>query len=467
MRAMAPPPAPMLWMSRAGSRKGRPAIVRWAAGSGTPPRTRHTSVLVPPMSSVITSGNPAAMAAAAPAWTPPAGPDSSSVAGLAAAWSIGTRPPADVITRTSSAMVASRARYSRQVGPRWALTTVVTVRSYSRNSGETSLERHTGTPAEARRVARSRSWESSRSACSRQTASASTPPGTAGSSGDSGSSWAPVASRRPDTSSRSWRGTRGSGRSTDWSYSAGRSWRAISITSAKPAVVTSATLAPRRSSSALVATVVPWASRSGRGCRRRASTTASEGSCGVEGTLSTLPSSTTTSVNVPPVSTPTATVAVLPDVGGPVTRAAHLGTGRLQGQAIDEVVVGIDGMSLHPPERDPAVRARQLDQRLPQVLVGDGLPPSVAPALSQPGLPPPLSEAVNHVGRVAHHLHRRLHRSQRLEGGGDLHALVGCHRFGPAGEAASGDGPGPSSGARVPDAGAVGVHGRGHHHSMP
>ena len=43
----------------------------------------------------------------------------------------------------------------------------------------------------------------------------------------------------------------------------GGSWRAISISDSKPASVTSSVLAPRRSSRALVATVVPW-SRSAR-----------------------------------------------------------------------------------------------------------------------------------------------------------------------------------------------------------
>ena len=60
-----------------GSRRDRAP----GAGSGTPPSTRHTSVLVPPMSNVTASGKPAAAAAAAPARTPPAGPESSSAAG--------------------------------------------------------------------------------------------------------------------------------------------------------------------------------------------------------------------------------------------------------------------------------------------------------------------------------------------------------------------------------------------------
>ncbi len=74
------------------------------------PRTRHTSVLVPPMSKVTASGKPHASAMAAAAATPPAGPDSRSDTGTSAARSMGTSPPAEVITATSSAASASAAR---------------------------------------------------------------------------------------------------------------------------------------------------------------------------------------------------------------------------------------------------------------------------------------------------------------------------------------------------------------------
>ena len=81
------------------------------------------------------------------------------------------------------------------------------------------------------------------------------------------------------------------------------------MTSAKPRVVTSATRLPRPSSSALVATVVPCASSSGASppvpACATAVRTAPAGSAGVDGTLTTRPSSVTRSVNVPPVSTPT------------------------------------------------------------------------------------------------------------------------------------------------------------------
>src|SRR5438132_3774886 len=64
--------------------------------------------------------------------------------------------------------------------------------------------------------------------------------------------------------------------------------------------------APRRSSSALVATVVPWARRAGLlpASASRPWLTARAGSSGVEATLTMRPSSATRSVNVPPVSAP-------------------------------------------------------------------------------------------------------------------------------------------------------------------
>ena len=67
----------------------------------------------------------------------------------------------------------------------------------------------------------------------------------------------------------------------------------------------------------------------------------------------------------------------------------------------------------------------QGEQRLPQVPVGHRLALGVAPAPALPPLPPRLPEAVDDVGRVAHHVQRA---GQGLEGPdhrGDLHPLVG------------------------------------------
>ncbi len=185
------------------------------------------------------------------------------------------------------------------------------MRSYSRNSGLTSCDETTMPEYAARNApATARSWRTSRSACKRHTATASTAAGMSGSRPSKTSISVPRASRRPDTSNRRSRGTSGAGRSTNASYNAGRVWRAISISSAKPRVATSATRAPRRSKSALVATVVPCARTP---TRPRASTasiarsTARAGSSGVDATLATRPSCVTTSVNVPPLSIPSRT----------------------------------------------------------------------------------------------------------------------------------------------------------------
>ncbi len=82
--------------------------------------------------------------------------------------------------------------------------------------------------------------------------------------------------------------------------------------SRKPSVVTNAVRAPRRSRRALVATVVPCeitsASPAAIDALASAAITPADWSAGVDGTLATrMPSSstTTTSVKVPPTSTPT------------------------------------------------------------------------------------------------------------------------------------------------------------------
>ena len=73
-------------------------------------------MLVPPMSKDTASRNPHASATNAAACTPATGPDRSNEAGRSTASSSGTRPPADVITRTSFANAASPGRYARQTG---------------------------------------------------------------------------------------------------------------------------------------------------------------------------------------------------------------------------------------------------------------------------------------------------------------------------------------------------------------
>src|SRR5262245_32376936 len=138
----------------------------------------------------------------------------------------------------------------------------------------------------------------------------------------------------------------------------GRSWRPTSSTSSNPAVVTSVTRAPLRSSSVFVATVEPWRTRVSRPApaRASASSTASAGARGVDGSLNATRAPSrhaTTSVNVPPVSTPTATAG-----GGPAG-GAGAGAGLRRGRpgtlppALDSEHGRHDGHEYHQdPRRD-------------------------------------------------------------------------------------------------------------------
>ena len=133
-------------------------------------------MLVPPMSKLTASANPHAAAISAAARTPPAGPESSSDAGsprAAGRRARGRRPTSSPALRSPRSRAASDSGV--QTGSRNASTTVVTMRSYSRNSGLTSCEHTTSSDRAARSASpTARSWRGSRSACSRQTAIAST-----------------------------------------------------------------------------------------------------------------------------------------------------------------------------------------------------------------------------------------------------------------------------------------------------
>ena len=63
-----------------------------------------------------------------------------------------------------------------------------------------------------------------------------------------------------------------------------------------------------------------------------------------------------------------------------VAGAGRLGLRRLHRQAVDQVVHGVAGVALHPPEGDVAPRQHQLDEGLPQVPVGHRLLLRVEPA---------------------------------------------------------------------------------------
>jgi hypothetical protein len=179
-------------------------------------------------------------------------------------------PPGGGRRRRSSRAPRPRRRRCRAgtpgtAGRSAAFTTVVTMRSYSRTSGDTSCEQVTSWPCSRRCGRHQLLVGGSRSAWRRHTA---TPGGAAGDGGhcvrsSRSSSW-PSAPSRPPTSSRHSGGPTApvapSTCRTGRVGPAGRSRRRR----ARPSVVMSATGAVLPSSSALVATVVPWASASGR-----------------------------------------------------------------------------------------------------------------------------------------------------------------------------------------------------------
>ncbi len=132
------------------------------------------------------------------------------------------------------------------------------------------------------------------------------------------------------------------------------------------------------------------------------------------------------------------------------------------GEGVDEVVHPVAAVTLHPAPAH-VVHLHQLDQRLPEIGIGDRLALGVPPAVLLPLDPPLVTEAVDDVGRIGDHLDGTATGRQRADGierGVDLHALVRgralaarclwlavrCHR------------PPPSARAGIPGAGAVGVH---------
>ena len=237
----------------------------------TPPSISDAFAVVPPMSNEIAFAMPSRCATPSAATTPAAGPDSSASTGRCPVSSAVITPPDDCMI-VSGASIPARssplripATYSRISGRTYALTTVVAERSYSRCSRRISLDSETATPgSSARRISPScSSWSAKRYECSRQTATDSTPSAASraatsrASSGSSARSTVPSAVTRSFTSYRRRRGTSGSGLRQNGSYMCGMRSRRSSSTSRNPAVVTSAVSAPRRSSTAFVATVVP------------------------------------------------------------------------------------------------------------------------------------------------------------------------------------------------------------------
>ena len=149
---------------------------------------------------------------------------------------------------------------------RYASAVVVEKRSYSRNSGSTSLEsehldarqglaKSSPTRSLVRRV-EEREEEADGDRVHIGRAHGLEPPRRRPRRARAPRRPGPTRSR---TVKRSSRGTSGSGGAASGRRARARSVGAISITSRKPSVVTSAVRAPRRSRSAFVATVVPWA----------------------------------------------------------------------------------------------------------------------------------------------------------------------------------------------------------------
>ena len=133
--------------------------------------------------------NPARPATKDAPLTPPAGPERTVWTAFLQADSRLISPPSDRTTwscaRTFSAASPSRTfvRYFSSAGATYAFISVVTVRSYSRNSGRISEEIDTGSPgATAAAIsAITRSWRPFAWALSRQTVRASTPSATSSS----------------------------------------------------------------------------------------------------------------------------------------------------------------------------------------------------------------------------------------------------------------------------------------------
>ncbi len=110
---MEPPPAPIECTASIGSRNGRPASMRVSVISAAPSTTRHTSVVVPPMSKVSARGNAISRANCTQADTPAAGPDIAMVIGRARAAASGTIAPAEWNTCSPGPNGSCRSNSSR------------------------------------------------------------------------------------------------------------------------------------------------------------------------------------------------------------------------------------------------------------------------------------------------------------------------------------------------------------------
>src|SRR5262249_53451409 len=134
---------------------------------------------------------------------------------------------------------------------------------------------------------------------------------------------------------------------------------------------------------------------------------------------------------------------------------------RGDGEAIRALVEGHAGVARHLVPRD-LVALGLGEQALPEIAVLDGLLLRVPPAVGAPALVPTIAEAVDEIGAVAVQRDEATagHGAQALEGGAELHALVGGGGLA-AGDLALGaavdDDGAPAARPGVAQAGAVGV----------
>ena len=203
----------------------------------------------------------------------------------------------------------------------------------------------------------------------------------------------PSARVRSATSSRMSRSTTGT-KSPHRPQVCRRSRRRISSTSRKPAVVISPARAPRRSSSALVPTVVPCtmdpSAATGPNCRSpcrnpTASSPRLDGTLAVR-TRPVAASNSTRSVKVPPTSTPTIPVPTLPVPRNPGSRRA--GHGRSPAApARDRVTPTRDGAAPRIPASRRPPQPPALTPRRTRSTSGPCSGPGPSPSSSTPPCP--------------------------------------------------------------------------------
>ena len=262
MNASEPPPAPIVCTSSDGTRMGSPSTVRSPAGAGRPSSTRHTSVDVPAhveRHAVRKAGGFGRCRGGEYATCRSRQQQSHRRCG---AVTDGDEPS----RRGEHEHGRRQRRKPLEVAP--ADRSQVGVGDGRRQPFVLAVLRrhlvaacHVDSPGPEARQRPPARVTGLRSLCSRQTATASTPSGIGG-IGPTGSTSTPSASSRPAPRADA-RGRRAAtaGEPRGHRETADPA-EPISIRSAKPSFVTSATHAPRRSSSAFVATVVPCASTS-------------------------------------------------------------------------------------------------------------------------------------------------------------------------------------------------------------